>query len=471
MRDNQQFITALTELHSRARAWDQRSKVKGLRELWPKSRTEAYIDLMFAYGLARLGAGLRASTLVQSADATLKDQDPVHRLLLEAFVFRIERARVGQWLEKFPSSWYQAIDEFVSANAVERSNRYLIDRLREKSRILEPVDKVDPYHYWKTTLPPAPNVSELQGKVDRFVKVALHGKRDVSELAYRLETASQRGDYLPPSVLEKLAAWVANLPPLPDLRELGHRYDADPRTQPSYNQKEKDRADLAVEYRSLDDMSSRARFLAAALEHCREQQTQYCLRQFVGSFRQMIEAQHGEHPHGDIYNVVPSALAALHRSGMPGEFEVFLSELELIILRGDDASLAAARSVRQQVFVLLMLQQVANGWIRRGHPARALPLMDAVVAFLAGNAQAHPVFLVQLAQCYIDGTCSLPSAQALERLTAMLDSIRPLNDTMTTNSHYSLARLQVIDTLVCGVLRFSFPDPPQADDCVTVKAI
>jgi hypothetical protein len=105
--------------------------------------TEAYADLLFAFGLARLGDSAAATDLVGQAHAALVGRDAVHQWLLEAFDYRLGSALAGQPHEgPLPEALH---DRLV---AMDRLSRYVIDRLRQHSRVLEPASPLEVYHCW-----------------------------------------------------------------------------------------------------------------------------------------------------------------------------------------------------------------------------------------------------------------------------------------------------------------------------------
>src|SRR5262245_41171584 len=80
----------LRDLHRRAVEWSQRQQT-----LAGTARTESYIDLIFAFGSARVGDRQTAEALLQTANASLPGEDDAHRLLLRAFEYRVHQACVG----------------------------------------------------------------------------------------------------------------------------------------------------------------------------------------------------------------------------------------------------------------------------------------------------------------------------------------------------------------------------------------
>lgn len=119
--------------------------------------TRAYVDLMFAWGHARLGDADTARRLMAQAAERFHPRpdaanpypraDPVHAWLLDAFTFRIEEALANRnhdspWPEELAER-LEAIDE--RRGLLDKSFRYVIQRMRQQSRILEPNETVDPY--------------------------------------------------------------------------------------------------------------------------------------------------------------------------------------------------------------------------------------------------------------------------------------------------------------------------------------
>jgi hypothetical protein len=116
--------------------------------------TQAYVDLMFAWGHARLGAKEPAWELVaEAADVLRVSQDAAHEWLLTAFSHRIEAAIAGHaHAGPLPAA---LTDELTGVDDRRRlvSLKYVVDRMRQLSRILEPDERVDPYLPWKKFKP------------------------------------------------------------------------------------------------------------------------------------------------------------------------------------------------------------------------------------------------------------------------------------------------------------------------------
>ena len=127
--------------------------------------TGDYVDLMFAWGHARLGDADTARQLAARARERLHAftdersryprDDFARAWLLDAFLFRIDEAAGGR---AHGGPWPSALSEPLRATTGDRANPnhgrgYVVDRMRQLSRVLEPVELVDPYRQWKTNLP------------------------------------------------------------------------------------------------------------------------------------------------------------------------------------------------------------------------------------------------------------------------------------------------------------------------------
>ena len=148
---------------------DQVVRLRRLVQDWakkganPTPATHAYIDLIFAFGLARLGEANEAHKLRSEAAEVLQYADEIHSWLYEAFEFRVQQALDGEpGIERLPEALLKTLEsiehpdylqhmEAEARKKVEdtlRMQRYKIDRLRQFSRILEPHEKIDSHRHW-----------------------------------------------------------------------------------------------------------------------------------------------------------------------------------------------------------------------------------------------------------------------------------------------------------------------------------
>src|SRR5262249_37321894 len=100
--------------------------------------TKAYADLIFAFGLARMGEDSESRKLQQAAEKVLDVKDPVHAFLWQAYSYRID-----QGIQRKPHGGPLPTELLERLERLETRPRYAIDRLRQHSRVLDPHEHVD----------------------------------------------------------------------------------------------------------------------------------------------------------------------------------------------------------------------------------------------------------------------------------------------------------------------------------------
>src|SRR4051812_4577261 len=81
----------MCDLHARCVEWAQRQG-----QASATARTEAYVDLVGAFGLARVGDAATAGVLLGLSRSTLASLDDAHVCLLRAYEYRISQALDGR---------------------------------------------------------------------------------------------------------------------------------------------------------------------------------------------------------------------------------------------------------------------------------------------------------------------------------------------------------------------------------------
>jgi len=140
-----QWLATLADL---AQKWIQENTPTG-----GSAKTSGYADLMFAFGLARLGERDASNQLRQRASSTLAGQGSTHALLLDGFGYRIHEAQDRKpHTGPLPVEWMERLFRIYQGRRPRGESQsdtswYAIDRLRQRSRILEPDQKIEPYRY------------------------------------------------------------------------------------------------------------------------------------------------------------------------------------------------------------------------------------------------------------------------------------------------------------------------------------
>jgi hypothetical protein len=108
--------------------------------------TDAYANLIFAYGLARIGARTESASMEASTAPMYKTDDAVHQLLLRAFTYRINQAHQSVTCRGSLPPEFLALPSH-QRELEHRLARYKFDRLRRAVLILEPAEEVNPYRH------------------------------------------------------------------------------------------------------------------------------------------------------------------------------------------------------------------------------------------------------------------------------------------------------------------------------------
>jgi hypothetical protein len=171
---------------------------------------------MFAWGHARLGEADIAQQLVAQAREELyavpdpsnpyPHDDFTRAWLLDAFVFRIDEATGGR---THGGPWPTALSDPLKAIDEDRNYRslgyaYTVDRLRQLSRILEPIERVDPYRPWKSgafiplrplhDLLAADRADEIDARFDQLLRAVEESDDPIELSAFHWQSLETRGE-------------------------------------------------------------------------------------------------------------------------------------------------------------------------------------------------------------------------------------------------------------------------------------
>jgi len=180
----------------------------------PVALTREYVDLLFAWGFARLGMVDRAAELQRAAVQSLPSSagaDPVHAFCSAGLSARITQALDGQpGFHPLPPALGQQL------NALTTFDRYKVDRFRQACTILEPQEQLDPFRAY---------TERAQGaEAETFA--ALRGESNPDALAQAIGEVLKRARSAPPQeAAQMLAGLLRFLPALP-AQTLARRLEA-----------------------------------------------------------------------------------------------------------------------------------------------------------------------------------------------------------------------------------------------------
>jgi hypothetical protein len=367
----------------------------------PLALTRAYVHLIFAYGLARLGQSDKARALAEAAVAPLDLADPVHGFLARAY-----RARIAHALEGLPPETPLPADVAGELNRLERFLRYKVDRLRQFSSVLEPQERLDPmgaFHRGEAD----PRGAEL---------TSLRGETDAKKLATDVAALFARALVARPEDRARLFDGLMDFfPQLPESQALPQ---------------------LETLVLSLDGIAPRARaqLYEEALMLAGHFGRGELVKQILARLTPLLAELGPEHV-GDAASTVATSLRALRRVGLREEAAGLL------------AALGGAAHGEGTPLVLARLY-LAGGNLYLGHAERARPALDEAQRRLGGDVTMAE--RLQLVRGVARAVTHAPEPLALETLAKLAQQLPRISDSFNTNSHFCLSVIAFMESLVLG---------------------
>jgi hypothetical protein len=391
---------------------------------------EGYVDLLFAYGLARLGE-LDASRMLQQHAATvLGKREDVHQLLLQAFDYRIRQAQEGK-----PHTGPLPPEQMEYLEHMERMSRYVVDRLRQHSQILEPDLKIDPFRHWGarvsdldrelSELADLSDRKEVVGRVERLLKDAPKGAKG-NESRARIVRA---GLEVAPRISEDFARDM--------LDRVTALYDAMP------------------EARDTPALEEQAKFLERAMVVAAHFDRIEHIHPLVSRFHKLLESQKGERGIKALESLAGQCFRGLRKLGMRDEIDHLLTQMADLVLQGQDVEAIDARQVPGWTSSLQALLHVAAGWYYFGRDRQADPIVKA-----SRKALLQQELLIRdkcaLASSYALTVGQGPVESATTRLEELFKQLSGTVDTYTTSRYYYLLQFDVLESAVRAVASDDF---------------
>jgi hypothetical protein len=421
----------MLELCNQARDWS-RDANQGTQQTEGAAPTLAYIQCYFAYGLARMGEKQASNDLFDHAKKALEKLDDAHKFLLGAFGHRIRQAQTGQ---KNAGPLPAEQMEYLQKN-VERIQRYVVDRLRQHSRILEPEEKIDPYADW------AARTDDLATKLAETAR--LTDKKEIAERLLKLMREVPKGNKgheprarilrtgldVAPRVSEEFALEI--------LGAFGPAWDALP--DPSEVKGLIERAELL----------ERGLFVSAHFD--RKDHVQG----LISRFQKLLQAQRGStQAMQAIERLASESLRGLRKLGMRDEIDLLLKQMADVILEGKDPSSLTTQSgdTKHVPAAMRALLHVASGWLYFGRERQAEPIINvARTLLLHGDWQVSQAReRASLAGVYARTVGAAGVEIVKSRLTELFRELKNIRDMMTTSKHYSLLQLDVVESVVLAI--------------------
>jgi hypothetical protein len=440
----------MLKLHELARCWVDRQRGQNPLD-YRDAKTKEYIDLLFAFGLARLGEHDASRQLLRRAQRVLVKEDEAHAILFRLFEYRIRQAMEGQAtntpLESEALERLHELRRIAQTDSGERRREsgshlsYVIEKMRGISRILEPLQKILEYRYIAAgrsdeiaqslaRLPDIKDRKELAQQINWLLK---KGKTSlavyVRVLKECLEQSPRIGEEIAKQLLEQaLRAY-----------DQSFRIPADGEDRPG--------SEL------LMDLLERGLFVAAHFGQLD------VVHAFMARFRQLLREERASSSIIGFDRVIEQSLRGLRKLGLREEIQELLTLMSDAILKGRNPTALLAE--KDAGVLLRTLLPIAAGWYDFGRDTLAEPIFQAARTLLL-RKELIPTEHLALAFAYSKALGAAPIAIAQNRLEELFERLEGIPNTSSYGNYYSPAQLKVVESAVLAVVSDDFTQGTQA---------
>src|SRR5262245_644446 len=430
---------------------DRALKVHGLVAKWHAGEdvkvNKPYVDLMFAFGLAKLGESTAARDLVRSATDQLLEPvgkggnpEPVHEFLAKGFQWRIENALQGKpHAGPLPAELMARLETIDEHRGNALGSTYPIERMLESSWVLEPHERIEAYGRWKkhgsdllmalSKLANEKEPARLEEPIRKYVKANHAPDNRLLVFAESTHVAHRVG--------EEFAVWLVQQ--VPAVVDALAKFSAPPEYL----------ARLGEVHRKL---LQRSLFLAAHYDRPELAQTLF------GRFLDLVRAAEGRDRAVAISEVARECLRSLRKLGLKDEIDQFLRQTSDVILQGKGLGQLRTQAGRQWPDTLTALLAVAEGWLFFGGGAQARAILDEARSTIKENANApkdkriQAQQLTKIVQAYISALGQGRVNEALDSIEDLFGVLERLPNTFTTAAFYSRLHLNVVEDVVRSLI-------------------
>jgi hypothetical protein len=423
------------------------------REMIDVAQTSGHFaDLMFAFGFARLGAAMQARDLSDNAAAAVvrkKGADKtwlVHDFLVSAYRYRVDEAIHGRpHTGPLPEELREELDANIP-NLAANNDRYVVNRLREQSQILEPQERFNPYRDYTKE-----HVDDLEKRL-----VALADERDPKLLRQAIASLLRTGAGAAPTPEQTLIILAEALVLSPRVEEsftLELLDLLEPTLERLTSAQEESPALLELKARAL----GRAMFMAANYDH-----HDIVRRVWPHFVRLLHRSQHAKAPPPEVNRLFGQCLRSMRKLDLSDDIDAMIAQAEALVKGSRSVADLHAAAGKEWPITLTTLLHLAGGWLMFQRTDKALEVFDAAAALLfSRESREHadglfPQQYTNLAVAYVMALGRAPAEFALQRIMEMYRRMRRLKDTFTTARYYSRLHLNIIEATVLALV---------SDDC------
>jgi hypothetical protein len=418
------FRDWLLQLPGRVEQWIHRNPFPRVPADADPYDTNAYAELMLAFGLARLGEDQVCRQLMSNArtwlDSRRGPQEKVHDVLRNAFEYRIHQVLSGK---PAAGPLPQAQLEYM-ANQLDHNMRYKVDRMRMRSRILEPDEKIDAFRTFYARDEFRQALDMLPDIIDRSI---------LEKECMRLLTAA---DDVPSRRLQAVEAALKVAPRLGEEFALARLADVHALCRADY--------DVFEQGRLLEQ----ALFVAA---HFNQPAT---VQQMLGLFLELLRSNQQRMTRDQrLESLVGQCFRGLRKLGLHDEIRQLLTRMTLVVTHA--RPLNDLRNDNAWVTMVRTLLHVSAGWFYFNEEGEARKLLEEVRLLLFdGELEKHEK--TPLACAYVATLAWAPVELALVAIDELLERLEGIFDNYDTKSHFSVSKLAVVEATVLAVVTEEF---------------
>ena len=449
-------------LHRACRHWAEAAALSptatGARD---NRQTLPYIDLLFAYALAKLGENSAARTLLADAEKGMEPRSQTdakaltNRYLFQGFRHRVEEALAGKPpAVALPKELVAAIDNLNVlgkgiANSPHAFANFAITRMRQQSTILEPQERINPYAHIMSDgddflkalnrIETIRDPVELSRHIRLLYRGGIGGKDPRPLLAVRLLTLHAA---MPWAFRVGDAFTFELLGLVPDVL----RVDAALESVPELN-------------RIQGQLLERSLFFAAHFDR------RDLVARLLDQFAILVGTKSADQRFDLVNSVAGQGLRSLRKLGLRDEIDKLLKRILDSVLEGKtQAQLKVRYAARPEQWwrVLQTLLNMASGWLSFGNYDQANPILDEARAeLLAPNRPANappPVEFTKLAQGYIAAVAQGSSESGLNRIAELFRQMDPTRVPVaySTAPYYSRLHLNIVEEVILAIISDDF---------------
>ncbi|MFK7768145.1 MAG: hypothetical protein AB8B55_13055 [Mariniblastus sp.] len=410
-------------------------------------RTKQYANLMFSFALAKLGEVAEAKRVMTEAIGGLEAKDSIHFWLGSAFEYRISQALNGQ------SNQSQLSENLLERlEAMERMDRYKVDRFRGQSRMIEPHERINAFTRWHRRHPDelSKRLSELSDVKERdelqatLADLLSHTKSDGKNygrvLASAIEMAPRLGEDFANHLFDEIVGWLRSNGPTMERANLLQKS--------MYVAAHFGRIDVVQTFISLFEQSLPqivSEYLSLQSNHdpVNKEQVDAIESLFTESFRGLRKLGMREEI-GRLYSGVAD-LVKVHEPKGKKSRQAKNSKTDIDVTRP-----------------LRLLLCVASGWYYFGQIEQAAEIVGQVREILLTKKDLPPVEQRDLACAYINCISHAPVESAMGMISELYQGkgkkreLANIKDNMTTSSHFSISQLHLIETTILALVSDEF---------------